>query len=195
MASIKQKDDYIGYIKSKHEETNRLLLKESEEKKRLEAIIDKQYQEAMELDNLKRKAEVERNVFKSKMQALKTEVESLQKEFEKSEQLRIALKGQMATMKQTNKNLEKKVADLRQPVKRSSRVINEEKKPVPVSKQVQELEEKLNFTVEKFEEQNQKFLQCGRDLVDAHSLIELQALELAEAHKEIKVLKEELSMN
>lgn len=31
----------------------------------------------------------------------------------------------------------------------------------------QELEEKLNFTVEKFEEQNSRFMECGKELAEA----------------------------
>ena len=57
-------------------------------------------------------------------------------------------------------------------MKNNAIYVGTEKKMQQTEKWAEELEEKLSFTVEKFEEQNQRFMQCGRELAEAQELIE-----------------------
>ena len=50
----------------------------------------------------------------------------------------------------------------------------------------QELEEKLNFTVEKFEEQNSRFMECGKELAEAQQLLEKYEVNIEELIEEKK---------
>jgi 3'-phosphoadenosine 5'-phosphosulfate sulfotransferase (PAPS reductase)/FAD synthetase len=59
-----------------------------------------------------------------------------------------------------------------QPLKKNAIYIGTERKMQETEKWAEELEEKLSFTVEKFEEQNQRFMQCGKELSEAQELIE-----------------------
>ena len=74
----------------------------------------------------------------------------------------------MNSIRQVNKQLERKVEQITQPLKQNPLFIETEKRMQHNEKWAEELEEKLSFTVEKFEEQNQRFMQCGRELADAH---------------------------
>jgi len=47
-----------------------------------------------------------------------------------------------------------------------------DKRRLQNEKWAEELEEKLTFTVEKFEEQNLRFMQCGKELGEAHEQID-----------------------
>ena len=53
----------------------------------------------------------------------------------------------------------------------------------------EELEEKLTFTVEKFEEQNLRFMQCGKELAEAQELLEQFENQEEDTKEEIRVLK------
>ena len=70
-STIKKKDEDIAFIKSKYEETNALWHQENLEKQKMEAVIDQQYRESMELDTFRRKAEDDKNTYRAKNQALK----------------------------------------------------------------------------------------------------------------------------
>lgn len=63
---VKQKDEDIAFIKNKYEETNTLWHQENLEKQKLEAVIEQQYRESMELDTLRRKLEDERSTLRTK---------------------------------------------------------------------------------------------------------------------------------
>ena len=56
-------------------------------------------------------------------------------------------------------------------------------------KWAEELEEKLSFTVEKFEEQNQRFMQCGKELSEAQELIEKLEQQLEETSEQKRILQ------
>ena len=47
-----------------------------------------------------------------------------------------------------------------------------DKKLIKAEEWAEELVEKLTFTVEKFEEQNQRFMQCGKELAEAQELLD-----------------------
>ena len=57
-----------------------------------------------------------------------------------------------------NKQLENKLKNQLEPLKRNSIFNDTEKKLIKAEEWAEELEEKLTFTVEKFEEQNQRFM-------------------------------------
>ena len=59
-----------------------------------------------------------------------------------------------------------------EPLKRNSIFNDTEKKLIKAEEWAEELEEKLTFTVEKFEEQNQRFMQCGKELAESQELLE-----------------------
>ena len=77
--TLKQKDEDIIFIKSKYEETNALWHQENLEKQKLEAIIEQQYRESMELDVMRRKAEEDKQHFRNKNITYKNEIEDLVK--------------------------------------------------------------------------------------------------------------------
>jgi len=45
-------------------------------------------------------------------------------------------------------------------------------------RQLEDIENKLNFTVKKFEEQNKRFQECGKELAEAYVTIENQENEI-----------------
>jgi peptidoglycan hydrolase CwlO-like protein len=59
-----------------------------------------------------------------------------------------------------------------EPLKKNQIFQNTDKRLQQAEEWAEELEEKLTFTVEKFEEQNQRFMQCGKELAEAQELIE-----------------------
>ena len=139
---LKQKDRDVVFLKAKFEETNTLWHQENLEKQKLEAIIGQQYREAMELDTLRRRAEDDKNQFRLKNNQLKTEIEDLLKENRKVATEKMTLSNRLESLRKLNKQMEKKVETM-------------EQKPgaQKFAKQL-ELQEKLSFTVQKFEEQN-----------------------------------------
>lgn len=48
----------------------------------------------------------------------------------------------------------------------------------------EELEEKLNFTVDKFEEQNTRFMECGKELAECQQLLEKYEVNIEELVEE-----------
>ena len=81
--TIKLKDEDIIFIKTKYEETNALWHQENLEKQKLEAVIEQQYRESMELDGLRRKAEEDKHFFRNKNIQYKREIGELVKENKK----------------------------------------------------------------------------------------------------------------
>lgn len=57
----------------------------------------------------------------------------------------------------------------------------------------QELEEKLTFTVDKFEEQNKRFLECGKELAEAQEKLEKQELQIQESIESNRILQAQLN--
>jgi septal ring factor EnvC (AmiA/AmiB activator) len=100
---LRQKDQDIAFIKAKYEETNTLWNQENLEKQKLEAIIDQQYREAMELDSLRRRAEDERNQFRTKNVQLRSEIEELIKENKKLVQEKTNTTNRLMSLRQVNK--------------------------------------------------------------------------------------------
>lgn len=96
----------------------------------------------MELDTLRRRAEDDKNQFRLKNNQLKTEIEDLLKENRKVATEKMTLSNRLESLRKLNKQMEKKVETM-------------EQKPgaQKFAKQL-ELQEKLSFTVQKFEEQN-----------------------------------------
>ena len=97
--TIKQKDEDILFIKGKYEETNTLWHQENKEKQKLEAIIEQQYKESMEMDTMRRKAEEERNLERSKNKHLRVEVEELIKENQRLNQDKIQLNSRLNSLR------------------------------------------------------------------------------------------------
>ena len=73
----------LDVIKTKYEETNALWHQENLEKQKLEAVIEQQYRESMELDGLRRKAEEDKHFFRNKNIQFKREIGELVKENKK----------------------------------------------------------------------------------------------------------------
>ena len=99
----------------------------------------------MELDTLRRRAEDDKNQFRLKNNQLKTEIEDLLKENRKVATEKMTLSNRLESLRKLNKQMEKKVETM-------------EQKPgaQKFAKQL-ELQEKLSFTVQKFEEQKTSF--------------------------------------
>lgn len=64
--ALKQKDLDIQFIKVKYEETNGLWHNENLDKQKLEAIIEQQYRESMELDSLRRRSDDDKSHYRNK---------------------------------------------------------------------------------------------------------------------------------
>lgn len=139
---LKQKDRDLVFVKAKFEETNTLWHQENLEKQKLEAIIGQQYREAMELDTLRRRADDDKNQFRLKNNQLKTEIEDLLKENRKVASEKQTMSTRLESLRKLNKQMEKKIETL------------EQKPGAQKFAKVIELQEKLSFTVQKFEEQN-----------------------------------------
>lgn len=73
--TIQNKDKDIIFIKAKYEEANALWHQENLEKQKLEAVIEQQYRESMELDTFRRRAEDDKNHYRTKNIQFKTEIE------------------------------------------------------------------------------------------------------------------------
>lgn len=144
--TIKEKDDDIRFLKEKYEETNALWHKENVQKQKLEAVIEQQYRESMDLDALRRKAEEDKHFYRSKNQAFKVEIEELVKENKKLSSEKAQMNQRMNSLRQVNKQLTKKIENP------NSSAGQAELKLADSQRWAKELEEKLNFTVEKFEE-------------------------------------------
>ena len=80
-----------------------------------------------------------------------------------------------------------------EPLKRNSIFNDTEKKLIRAEEWAEELEEKLTFTVEKFEEQNQRFMQCGKELAESQELLEKYENQADEQREETRVLKIQLA--
>jgi len=65
----------------------------------LEAIIEQQYKESMEMDTMRRKAEEERNLERSKNKHLRVEVEELIKENQRLNQDKIQLNSRLNSLR------------------------------------------------------------------------------------------------
>ena len=78
-------------------------------------------------------------------------------------------------------------------IKRNSIFNDTEKKLIRAEEWAEELEEKLTFTVEKFEEQNQRFMQCGKELAEAQELLEKYENQADEQREETRILKIQLA--
>lgn len=77
---MQAKDDDIVFLQNKLQQAKDTWQREADEKKKLEAIVEQQYREAMDLDVGKRKAEEERTIYGQKNRLLRAEVEELVKE-------------------------------------------------------------------------------------------------------------------
>lgn len=108
-AKLQAKDDDIRFMKSKLDESNSLWRKEVDEKKKLEAIVEQQYREAMDLDTAKRKAEEDRMIYQQKNRLLRAEVEELVKENKKLTGSIDGLNERLHSLRKVNKQQEKKL--------------------------------------------------------------------------------------
>ena len=59
-------------------------------------------------------------------------------------------------------------------------------------KQIDDLEHRLNYTVNKFEEQNLRFQQCGRQLAEAYEAMEKHEQTIAMQNEEMRIMQEEM---
>ena len=108
----------------------------------------------MEIDANRRRAEEERGQLRTKNGAYRAEIEELVKENKRMIAEKTTLNSRLTSLRQLNKQLERKVDHMSQPVKQNPIYLEMEKKAGHHEKWAQDLEEKLQFTVEKFEEQN-----------------------------------------
>jgi hypothetical protein len=149
---IRQKDQDIAFIKTKYEETNTLWHQENLEKQKLEAVVDQQYREAMELDTMRRKSDDDKNFYRTKNVQLKAEVGELIKENKRLATDKVNGAQRLNSLRQLNKQQIKKIDGLQ--VGRAQSKIDAS---MNNGRLIEELESKLSFTVQKFEEQNMKF--------------------------------------
>ena len=101
--TINNKDADITFIKSKYEEANALWHQENIEKQKLETIIEQQYRESMELDTLRRRAEDDKNHYRTKNIQYKNEIEELIKENKKLNDEKASLNLRMSSLRTVNK--------------------------------------------------------------------------------------------
>lgn len=106
----------------------------------------------MELDALRRKAEEDKNFFRSKNITYKNEIGELVKENKKLIAEKTAFNSRLQSLRNVNKQLERKLDNNSLPVRNNEFGHKTEKKIEQTEKWAEELEEKLSFTVEKFEE-------------------------------------------
>lgn len=57
----------------------------------------------------------------------------------------------------------------------------------------EELQSKLDFTVQKFEEQNKKFQECGQELAEAYETIEQQEQIIIKLKQDVKIMTDEIT--
>ena len=105
----------------------------------------------MELDAHRRKAEDDKNFYRTKNVQLKAEIEKLVKENQKLSQERSHTNERLHSLRTLNKQHEKKLGTLSMTIPFMD---DTERRMEQSEKWAEDLEEKLNFTVEKFEEQN-----------------------------------------
>ena len=98
----------------------------------------------MELDTFRRRAVEDKELLRTKNVMLKQEIEDLLKENQKLGKDRENLHTRMSCIRSQNKRNEKHISTLSSPSQRASKS----------DKWTEQLEQKLNFTVVKFEEQN-----------------------------------------
>jgi len=106
----------------------------------------------MELDGLRRKAEEDRNFYRSKNKNLRLEVEELIRENQKLAQEKAALNSRLHSLRQVNRQQEKKLEQGSLPFKQNKLLLESERRMQQNEAWALELEEKLSFTVDKFEE-------------------------------------------
>ena len=144
--------------------------REVEERKKLDGIIEQQYREAMNLDQSKRKAEEDRQIYLVKNRTLRHEIEELVRENRKLTQEKDGLNSRLTSLRGHNKQLEKKVrvdTDDKGPKAVKRELMEAQSRVKDLEEWAAELEDKLSFTVDKFEEQNQRFMECGRELAES----------------------------
>ena len=146
----------------------------------------------MELDAHRRKAEDDKNFYRTKNMQLKGEIEHLLKENQKLVQEKGQTHERLTSLRTLNKQQEKKLGNLSESLNQTQ-PDDTERRMQQSEKWVEELEEKLNFTVEKFEEQNQRFMQCGRELAEAFETIDKQESQLDTQNNQIGVMQVEIN--
>jgi hypothetical protein len=98
------------------------------EKQKLEAVIEQQYRESMELDTLRRKAEEDKTFFRNKNVAYKNEIGELVKDHKKGIAEKTALSSRLQSLRNVNKQLERKLENQMQPLKNNAIYVGTEKK-------------------------------------------------------------------
>ena len=106
--ALKHKELDVQFIKAKYEECNGLWHNENLEKQKLEAVIEQQYRESMELDSLRRRSDDDKNHYRNKNMQLKTEIEELLKENKKLAKEKQSMSLRMSSLRSMNKQIEKK---------------------------------------------------------------------------------------
>ena len=86
-------------MKEKYEETNALWHKENIDKQKLEAVVEQQYRESLELDSMRRKADEDRQFFRSKNKTYKNEIEELIKENKKLNVEKTTLNSRLTSLR------------------------------------------------------------------------------------------------
>lgn len=97
--TMKQKDNDILFIKGQYEEANAMWHRENQEKQKLEAVIEQQHREAMELEALRRKVEEERNFHRCKTRNAQQEVEEYVRENRRLMQEKAALSARLNNLR------------------------------------------------------------------------------------------------
>lgn len=96
------------------------------------------------------------------------------KENKRLAQEKDALNARLTNLRQINRKQEKKIEQGNANKKQDKLLQESEKRIQHHEAWAMELEEKLAFTVDKFEEQNKRFLECGRDLAELQDQFEEQ---------------------
>ena len=98
------------------------------------------------------------------------EIEELVRENRKLVQEKDGLNSRLGSLRGHNKQLEKKVradADDKGPKAVKRELMEAQGRVKELEEWATELEDKLSFTVDKFEEQNQRFMECGKELAES----------------------------
>lgn len=85
-------------------------MREVQERKKLDGIIEQQYREAMNLDQAKRKAEEDRQIYLLKNRTLRHEIEELVRDNRKLTSEKDGLNQRLTSLRGHNKQLEKKAS-------------------------------------------------------------------------------------
>lgn len=85
----------------------------------MEAVIEQQYRESMELDTMRRRSEDEKGIARKKNESYKSEIEELIKENRKLVAEKTTLNSRLQSLRAVNKQLDKRIESHSLPIKKN----------------------------------------------------------------------------